>query len=292
MASLQCPKFWGADEMEVCYVMGLDASVMCNCYAQGRCTPCPFPAAFTIDDEGFPLLNLPQRGHEADHDQFEEWLNSCCEHPGMDYLNRYIGSWKAYHAFRDALASIGWQYFRVLERTLPLENHGQMSVAEARFALQELNRFSSMEGIERPFLIHSETGEPVGNLAYGGVFHADARTGLQFKVESSGFSVIDTWEFNRELFRAMRFTQDVSESDLERAAIYRLTDLDTGRHFESSTPVKTFVQDAAGQMRQHYPQRLHIEQRTVEPAYFSGIVEPLQDVLRAALEMGNPVRWQ
>jgi hypothetical protein len=209
----------------------------------------------------------------------------------MEYINRFIGSWKSYHAFRDALASIGWEYFRVLERTLPLENHGLMSVAEAHFALQELNRFTSMDGIERPFLINGETGEPIGTLAYGDVLNADARTGLQFKTDANGFSVIDTWEFNRELFRAVRFTQQINEAGVERPPTYLLTDLDTGRQFVSSTPVKTFVQDTTGQLRQHYPRQFRVEQRAVEPSYFAAVVEPLGAALRAALEMGNPVRW-
>jgi hypothetical protein len=271
--------------------MGLDASVMCSCHAQGKATPCPFPADFIINEDGYPALNLPYDGHEAAHDAFEEWLNTGCPHPGMDYLNRYIGSWKSYHAFRDALASIGWEYFRVLERTLPLENHGQMSVMEARFALQELNRFSGMDGIERPFLLNTETDEPVGNLAYGGVLNADARTGIQFRYDQTGFSVIDTWEFNRELFRAVRFTQELNTAEPDRPPTYIFTDLDSGRRFPCSTPVKVYVQDAAGQMRQHYPRQMHVGLRTVEPAYFAPVVEPLQAVLRAALEMGNPVRW-
>jgi hypothetical protein len=36
---------------------------------------------------------------------------------------------------------------------------------------------------------------------------------------------------------------------------------------------------------------VHVEQRPVTPADFAGVVEALEEVFRAAMATGNPVRW-
>jgi hypothetical protein len=265
---------------------------MCNCYALGKTSPCPFPADFVVDTHGYPVLNRPYDHHETDHDAFDHWLTTCCPHPDMDYLNLQIGSWKAIQAFRHLLASIGWQHFPVLERILLIENQGLTSLAEARFALQELNRFAAMDDVFSPQLIDTTTGEPVGTLVYGGLFTADPRTGIQLSYDETGFAVIDTWEFNRELFRAVRFTQEALEAEPGRPQTWVFTDLESGRRFVSSTPLKIFQRDRSGQTRQVYPQQLQVERRATNPADYDGVVDPLRQIFRASLEMGNPVRWE
>ena len=71
--------------------MGLDASVMCNCYRQGEATPCPFPEHFSVDADGFPALNLLYEYNEDKFDAFDTWLATCCDHPNMDYAAVFVG---------------------------------------------------------------------------------------------------------------------------------------------------------------------------------------------------------
>ena len=78
---------------------------------------------------------------------------------------------------------------------------------------------------------------------------------------------------------------------LDKAQQYEFIDLDTERRFISSTPLKLFVRDASGQLKQSYPQRIHVEERGVDVQYFTYILEPLTYILKAAVETGNPVRW-
>src|SRR5690348_8501537 len=85
------------------WVMGLDASVMCNCYREGKTTPCPYPEHFELDEEGFPRLNMPYEGNEDKFDTFEEWLVDCCAHPHMDYAAVFVANWKGYRSFLQAL---------------------------------------------------------------------------------------------------------------------------------------------------------------------------------------------
>lgn len=275
--------------------MGLDASVMCNCYQQGLTTPCPAPQHFIIDEEGYPALDLPYDGNEEIFDSFEEWLSACCPHPHMDYAAVMIASWKNYQGFLESLNQLGGEYFPTLLVELPSANHGQTSPGIAREALAEFELFRSKVGdIHRAFLINTETNEALSEeaLAYGGLFSVDSRTGLNLSFDENGFSITDVWEFNRELFRAMRFEQRTLELEsLDRPQQFEYIDLDSGRTHTCSTPVKVFVRDESDQLRQEYPRLLHIERRAITSDFFKDVLDPLETIFRASLEMGNPVRW-
>jgi hypothetical protein len=275
--------------------MGLDASVMCNCYKQGKAKPCPFPDHFIIDDEGYPVLDLPYDDNEHMFDDFETWLATCCDHPHMDYAAVFVANWKGYRSFLNALEQVGWHHFPVLHAELPEGNQGITLPDAARSALAEIARFrSESNSITKTFLVNSETSESLGSstMAYGGLFTLDGRTGLNLSFDETGFVITDTWELNRELFRAMRFEQRPLESDsLDKPQQFEYIDLDGGARYTCSTPVKLFVRGAMGQLRQEYPRFLHVEQRPIAADYFDYILEPLEYAFQAALETGNPVRW-
>ncbi len=275
--------------------MGLDASVMCNCYREGKTTPCPFPEHYSLDEEGFPALALPYDGNEDKFDQFEEWLATCCEHPHMDYAAVFVANWKGYHSFVEALEQIGWQHFPTLKAVLPDRNHGLTTSEAAKAALEELHHFTSGEnGLTKTFLVDSETNEPfaASAMAYGGMFGWNGRTGMSLGFDQDGFFIIDVWELNRELFRAKRFEQRILEVEsLDRPQQYEFVNLENDRRFVCSTPLKLFVKDISGQLKQTYPHFVHVEQRPIEVTYFSYIVQPLEYIFQASVETGNPVRW-
>jgi len=124
-----------------------------------------------------------------------------------------------------------------------------------------------------------------------GMFSWDGRTGLRLGYDEQGFFIRDVWDLNRELFRAMRVEQQplVSE-ELDRADQFEFTDLDTGKKFDSTTPVRVFKR-AEFATTQEYPQHMHVEQRMVDVNYFAYILDPLTHILSVAVETGNPVRW-
>jgi hypothetical protein len=275
--------------------MGLDASVMCNCYVQGKTRPCPFPEHFHIDEDGFPALNLPYDDNEDKFDAFETWLATCCEHPSMDYAAVFVANWKGYRSLMEALEQIGWEHFPTLHRELPDSNQGLTSAEAAQAALQELEAFK-LRGAEvsKIFLIDSDTGEPLpsSTMAYGGMFGSNGRTGMNLGFDENGFFIADTWELNREVFRAMRFEQNVLDAEgLDKPQQYEFVDLDSGRRFVCSTPLKLFTRGGTGQLKQAYPHRVHVENRGVDVRYFSYILEPLTYIFKAAVETDNPVRW-
>nr|HEX4312683.1 hypothetical protein [Kofleriaceae bacterium] len=47
--------------------MGLDAFVMCACYARGLTAPPPYRRLVHLDDDGNLALDLPWDGYEMEH---------------------------------------------------------------------------------------------------------------------------------------------------------------------------------------------------------------------------------
>ncbi len=277
--------------------MGLDASVMCTCFQQGKTKPCPFPEDFYIDADGFPAIRLEGLNDNADYEksqQFDIWLADCCEHPYMDYATVYIAHSNGYRSFMDALEQIGWEHFPTLKAELPDSNHGIVTAIASAKALKELEHFKAQAGISRVFLINSQSGEIIisGTGVEEGTFNRDERTGIRFRIDEEGFSIQDSWELNRELFRAMRFQQKVIVSEeLYRADEFEFIDLDSQKRFISPTPLRIFVRDENGDLRQNYPGTAHIEKRPVIADFYRYILEPLTTIFQVSVETGNPVRW-
>ncbi|MBI1277259.1 MAG: hypothetical protein GC179_03930 [Anaerolineaceae bacterium] len=273
--------------------MGLDASVMCTCYKIGKTTPCPFPADFYIDEDGFPAVHIYAGDDVAKSDDFDAWLATCCQHPYMDMAALYIADWNEYRAFVDALEQVGWDHFLTLRQQLPSENHGTTPAAESAKALAELAFFKTQNGVSKNFLVNSDTKEIIQATAQSeeGLFSWDGRTGLRLGFDELGFFIRDVWDLNRELFRAMRIEQQqLASEELDRADQFEFTDLDTGKKFISTTPVRVFKRAEFG-TTQEYPRLMHVEKRVVDTDYFDYILQPLTDILTVSVETGNPVRW-
>jgi hypothetical protein len=78
-----------------------------------------------------------------------------------------------------------------------------------------------------------------------------------------------------------------------------LVDLDTGRRWECPTAVSGRpipwpdgrMTNDEGRMRSGYPRRLQVERHAITAADFEYVLRPLEEVFRAAVATGNPVRW-
>lgn len=275
--------------------MGLDASVMCACYQQGLTTPCPFPDAFMIDEFGYPAIRLDGEDDDERSEMFDVWLSECCPHPYMDAITRVIANDRDYRAFRDAVEQIGVERLATLCAALPEDNEGLMTAGDAALCLQELNVFRSrLTDVQRRCLIDTESGLMIASVGRQGeeAFERDERTGLRLGLDDDGFFVRDAWEFNREVFRATRFSQQVLEAEtLDQPTQYLFTDLDSERQFTSRTPIRLFVRGEFGLLRQVYPAALAVETRSAASDHFDSVLEPLTAVLAVSVETGNPVRW-
>lgn len=283
--------------------MGLDASVMCNCFRDGRATPPPFPLEWLeVDVEGY--LNLKQ-GHDTDENWLSqyEWEQSCCEHEGMAFASEHISNWPGYRLFQAALGEVGWEYFPVLKEQLPNVNGGLTPASESTKACDELNTFVTAGEIgKRTVLVNTASGEATYEhvAAYEGVFiHSGAR-GIDVGLSEREFFAIKAT--SREfLFRAIRFRQFNRTGDPIAGDSSNIVweNLDTGEIYESGVAVsgKQITWDdgswesSDGRCRFEYPAEFHVEQRPRFTGDFDHILKALRTVFAASVTTGNPVRW-
>jgi hypothetical protein len=119
--------------------MGLDASVLCNCFRLGRTSEPPVPRDWLhIDREGYLELK-PEHDSDASFHEVYEWMQTCCDHPDMRYVSEFIANWAGFRLFQQALSKSGWDRFPVLRRELPEVNGGltiaRYAAANGTFAI-------------------------------------------------------------------------------------------------------------------------------------------------------------
>jgi hypothetical protein len=118
-----------------------------------------------------------------------------------------------------------------------------------------------------------------------------SRSGLRLGLDAQGFHILDAWEHNRELFRAIRIEQIRMETtQLDEWDQFQFTDLDSGRVFLSSTPVRVY-QRVDFDITVVYPRLMRVETRQAAVDQFAYLVDPLFKVFLTAIEVSNPVRW-
>lgn len=266
--------------------MGLDAAVSCTCYRQGRAIS-PFPKHTRVDDEGELFLDLPLRGHEDEHDIFEEWLynGSPCEHPRMELCQVRISNWGGVSSFKSALEQAGWEHFPTLHTYLPNANGGHLPADAAGTALEELETFRRIFEGSVPVLVNAETGDlarPMGNFIAGG--HTPSGFHYAVGLDQDGVYVAELSDPPRVYFRSRLFELQLApgQDDLplaRRQVVYR--DVATGE--ECLCPIALLLPIR--------PITLRVEQRGLDVDYFTYIFEPLEQVLQASMLTGNPVRW-
>ncbi len=262
--------------------MGLDATVMCTCWARGLLSPSPFSAPIVLDDEGYLGLDLPWEGHEDEHMAFLEWSATACMHVDMDAACERISNWGGYRLFQDALAQVGWERVPTLKAVLPEMNGGSVSSEQSRACLAELDLFTSAyRGVPAWTLMDDERAQPLFEYirAYEGVFIMSGSTGLEVGVDDRGL-FIRRAATSREIFRAKRVAQ-------RRLAVRgrdgaELIDLDTRRRLV--IPLHVEVDGIC-------PSLMSVQLRPRDATYFDYAVRPLRVVFQASVETGNPVRW-
>ena len=195
--------------------------------------------------------------------------------------------------------------FPVLQRNLPNVNGGLMSAADAFVARQELERFRNLESVgSNAFLVNTKTGETVFEhvSGYEGIFYLGGRSGVDIGIGQFEFFVRDR-AAGADVFRATRIRQTLLEPEQVdwngEIGQVEFLDLDTGMRFVCSAAIAGReipwpdgrMKDDDGKSRFDYPTDFHVEIRNVVPGDFSYILEPLEEVFRAAVETENPVRW-
>lgn len=156
--------------------MGLDASVMCNCFRLGRTSEPPVPREWLyIDEDGYFGLR-PEHDSDDLFYKVYEWEQTCCQHPEMRYAWERISNWPGYRLFQQALGRVGRERFPVLAHELPQANGGQTAAPMAALALRGLDEFRMADDVgTNVCLVDTATGEVIQRwiAGYRGRFIAD-----------------------------------------------------------------------------------------------------------------------
>ena len=135
--------------------MGLDGTVRCRCFEEGKLKsgPVPFEDLY-IDKDGYPASRTLDAAREKyDYrrfdarygelsDAFDEWRCDCCEHEGGSCFAEWVGNWAGVAHFCALVAEAGGEAeFPLLSSLLPEANGGVYPAEKARDTLDELERF-------------------------------------------------------------------------------------------------------------------------------------------------------
>jgi hypothetical protein len=286
--------------------MSIYATIRCRCFEQGLVMPPPYELDVYADAGGYPALGLPQNQHtRAAFVEFNEWLHAACEHPDMHYLNLCLASGAGYMNFLVALDDFGWHNLPTLRDTLPWpqQDFRPTKPNAARKALRELQHFRDNADFGlNSFVVDSDSGSVIDEYQPDshGVLHTmqvDGRNHTRIAFNARGIYVIQKpngAQRGRVVFQAKRLEQRLLEpttTTLEHEHLVEYTNLNSGRKFVCATPISKAVWGDDAKIHLTYPRYLHVEQRHRNGLYFDYVIEPLIDVLRTAVEVGNPILW-
>ncbi len=286
--------------------MSIYATVRCTCYEQGLCTPPPYADDLFFDQSGYPSLGLPHNEHTREaFSEFDDWLRTACDHTDMHYANVRVASGTSYLNFLSALDEFGWTNLPTLRHKLPWPDRSfrPMKADAACKALNELQHFRTTADFGlNSFIVDSDNGVVINEFQperYGALHtvHMDGRNNVRIAFNARGIYIIArpaNARRGRVVFQAKRLEQHLLEPPeikLEHERRVEYTNLNTGRKFICSTPISKAVWGDDAKIHLTYPRYLHVEQRHRDGSYFDYVLEPLTDVLRASVEIGNPVVW-
>src|SRR5882724_11934797 len=274
--------------------MGLDASVMCRCLADGKIALPKFAKAVKIDQDGYLSLDLHEENNGLQM-RFLQWMADACIHPRMIYANEHIGNWTQYRSFQQAVGIAGWQNFPTLKSQLPQGNGGLTPANAAIKMSQELDSFVHADLGQTTELVDCATGNGVYEYieTYDGFFGYGA-DGIDRGVDPNGFFVRQRTDNNEtEIFRSMRFTQTLIDSTAVKAAepVVEFLDVETGRSIRCDHPVSIWIpwpdgrmQNENGQFNLSYPAAFQVIQRPRKVSDYNYVTGQLRKVCRASVE--------
>lgn len=270
--------------------MGINATVMCNCYREGRARPCPVPEHFYYDPSVTPSLDLDVAGHEEEHARFKSWLLEACPHPYMVYASEFISSWRGFRTFSDAVEELGVGQFPMLNAQLPGGDDGITIPRDSVLMLEEIALFEAKDSVMvQAVLVDTDRNVDIsmGSHVLGGALTMDRVSGYDLGFDNQGFFVRDRWEGNRDLFRAMNVEQRLLHPEDLTVEYF---DMDGGNSFRCKVP---FGKPDVGEdgVPRMFLQHFHVALRPTSPDRFAYILAPLKRILEASIEMGNPIRW-
>ena len=284
--------------------MGVVASVMCTCFADGMTEIPPFAEHVKLDESGFLTLDLTYEHNQDKHHLFDQWLNTACKHTGMDLFSEVISNWSGYRSFQQVLAINGLKDFPTLMAELPENTGGLTDTLAAAKMLDELIAFIEQGNIGwTTMLVDTDTGQELHEYvaAQEGIF-SFTPDGIEMGVDGNGFFI---WRRHGdgflELFRSMKFQQSILDTGLRKLlkrVAAEFVDLESGKKFRCRQGLFHVshwpdgrMQDDESKFHIVYPARLHVTKRERQASEFEYIISPLRRLCEAAVKTRNPIRW-
>lgn len=304
--------------------MGFDAYVRCNCWKEGKTKPFPFDYGFHLSEDGESWeIDIPKPdkslGEDALQDWYaknyalDEWLETCCEHPGMKLVDVRIATVSGMSVFRWALEQVGKHHFPTLGAELPVANGGIMKPEAAERVMSELVFFCQQESVGRgALLFYSVTGEVIQiyNPVRDGIFRHHPAAGVDMGIDLAGFFIAKRYRSNdpaldlmnknykvqsprQELFRAIHFGQRRIDADG-----IEYINADNGSRFTCNpgNGGGTLMYEGNPKSDLSLPdgvdtQWFHVVTRNYTHEVFRSTIQALIYVCRASIATGNPVVW-
>lgn len=279
--------------------MGLDASVRCRCFEEGKLKPGPIPTDdLYIDEEGYlssrKLDDAYKRydyrrylaRYELLEDEFREWEETCCEHEDGEYCVEWVSNWAGCAQFSSLVKEAGGEEeFPLLSRLLPDGNGGIYPADKAAPTLVELDRFLKVvTDVDQWVLRVLETDEKIWASTEGSAF--TWMYGPSDEVGMNGGKVFFAHE-GMPFVETTHFKQiPIGAPDHLGAQKMKIVCLDTGLETE------TF--DSLGPEGAPKVEREFYVTNEKAPFLFEGkygTAERIRNLLVASIETGNPIRW-
>lgn len=279
--------------------MGLDATVRCRCFEEGKLKPGPVPLDDVyVDEEGYLSSRkldaargrLTYRQLDARYGEleraFRRWADSCCEHEDGEYCYERVGNIAGCAEFDSLVKAVGGEVeFPLLSKLLPHANGGTYPAEKAAATLAELDRFiEKVCDVVEWVLCDAESDAEIWSSTDKGSF--PLMMGPYDEVRMTGGKVC-FWHAGRQLVETTHFRQvPLGKPDKQGCQRMEIVCLDTG--------AATEVFDSVGPIGAPKVEREFYVTSKKAPFLYEGkygIAERIRKLLVASIETGNPIRW-
>lgn len=279
--------------------MGLDATVRCRCFEEGKLRHGPVPLdEMCVNEEGYlssrrldaARRRLTYRQFDARYGdfqrEFEDWAESCCEHVGGDYCSEWVSNWAGCAEFESLVEDAGGEAeFPLLSKLLPEANGGTYPAELAAATLKELDRFvEKVSDVDEWVLCEAESDTEIWTSTEKGSFprmmgpYDEVRmTGGKVCFLHAGRLPVETTHFKQVPLGKP------SEDGCQRMEIICLDTGATTEAFDSIGP------EGAPKIDREFYVTSQKAPFLYEGKY--GTAERIRNLLVASLETGNPIRW-
>ncbi len=279
--------------------MGLDATVRCNCFEEGKLKPGPVPYEdLYIDAEGYlASRKLDEASRKYDHrrfqarygaleEAFEKWSRNCCEHSYGEYCDEWVSNWTGVREFCDLVEEVGGEKeFPLLSKLLPRANGGTYPAEKAQATLEELDRFiNKVTTVDEWVLCAADSDEEIWSSTKGGSstwmigpFDRAGMIGGKVFFAHAGLPPVETTYFRQV---------PIGDPDNNGNQRMKIMCLDTGEESQ--------IFDSLGPEDEPKIEREFYVTGKRAPFLFEGkygTAERIKILLKASLKTGNPIRW-